>query len=100
MERAHGNKMEKYRHLGTVLPLVVGALGSWLPTNDEIAIALGFSRRKWSFIRRRVKLLAIQGTTKIIASHLARAATVDPDYELDELAEEEARETIAKEEDL
>ena len=100
MERAHGNKMEKYRHLGPVLPLVVGALGSWLPTNDEIAIALGFSRRKWSFIRRKMKLLAIQGTTRIIANHLARAAAVDPDYELDELAEEEAREMIAEEEEL
>ena len=90
MVRAHGNKLEKYRHLGPVLPLVVGALGSWLPANDEMSIALGFSRRKWSLIKRRIKLLAIQGTTKISANHLARAAAVDPDYELDELAEKSA----------
>lgn len=99
MERAHGEKVEKYQHLGTVLPLVVGALGSWLPTNNEIANALGFSGRKWNYMRRRMKLLAIQGTTKIIARHMARGAEIDPAYELEEEAEEEAREAIAEEED-
>jgi hypothetical protein len=91
--------VEKYQHLGTVLPLVVGALGSWLPTNNEIANALGFSGRKWNYMRRRMKFLAIQGTTKIVASHLARGAKIDPAYELEEEAEEEAREAIAEEED-
>ena len=47
-----------------------------------------------------MKLLVIQGTTKIIANNLARATAVDPDYELDEFAEEKAHETIAEEEDL
>ena len=100
MKRAHGNEMLKYRHLRPILPLVVGALSSWLPTYDEISIALGFNRRQWSFFRRSMKLLVIQGTTKIIANNLARATAVDPDYELDEFAEEKAHETIAEEEDL
>ncbi|GFS24493.1 reverse transcriptase [Elysia marginata] len=32
--RTGQDKRDKYGHLGTVLPLVVGALGSWLPEND------------------------------------------------------------------
>lgn len=99
MERAHAKKIDKYQHLGSVLPLVVGALGSWLPTNDEIAIALGFGSRRWSFIKRKMKLLAIQGTTKMIARHLARKDITDPDYELDFFTEEDALEEIAEEEE-
>ena len=71
LEQARVKKIEKYQHLGTVLPLVVGSLGSWLPTNDEIGKALGFNRRRWAYIRRRMRLLAIQGSTRVIEKHLA-----------------------------
>ena len=71
LQRAHDFKVEKYQHLGRVLPLVVGATGAWLPSNDEIAPALGIDPRTWNSIRRRLRLAAIQGTTKIISRHLA-----------------------------
>ena len=88
LERAKASKIEKYKHLGLILPLVVGSLGSWLPSNDEIAHALGFSRRKWHSMKKKMTLLAIQGSTKIIAKHLAyQTEDSDPLYE-----EEEPRE--------
>jgi hypothetical protein len=46
-----------------------------------------------------MKLLAIQGTTKMIARHLARKDITDPDYELDFFTEEDALEEIAEEEE-
>jgi hypothetical protein len=88
LERAKASKIEKYKHLGLILPLVVGSLGSWLPSNDEIAHALGFSRRKWHSMKKKMTLLAIQGSTQIIAKHLAyQTEDSDPLYE-----EEEPRE--------
>ena len=34
-------KIAKYGHLGTTLPVVIGALGSWLPSNNSVATSLG-----------------------------------------------------------
>jgi hypothetical protein len=45
LERAKASKIQKYKLLGLILPLVVGFLGSWLRSNDEIALALGVSER-------------------------------------------------------
>jgi hypothetical protein len=84
LERAREKKIEKYKHLGSVLPLVVGSLGSWLPSNDAIALALSFPGRRWSTAKRKMKLLAIQGTTRIIAKHLAYQTA-----ESDQLPEED-----------
>ncbi|XP_046638804.1 uncharacterized protein LOC124319615 [Daphnia pulicaria] len=88
LEKAQARKIEKYKHLGVVLPLVVGSLGSWLPSNDEICLALGFSGRKWQSLKKKMKLLAIQGTTQIIAKHLAyQTEASDPEPEEEEAEE-------------
>lgn len=90
LERAREKKIEKYKHLGSVLPLVVGSLGSWLPSNDAIALALSFTGRRWNNLKRKMKLLAIQGTTRIVAKHLAyQTAESDQLPEEDEEAEDE-----------
>ncbi|XP_046633154.1 uncharacterized protein LOC124312704 [Daphnia pulicaria] len=85
LEKGQARKIEKYKHLGVVLPLVVGSLGSWLPSNDEICLALGFSGRKWLNLKKKIKLLAIQGTTQIIAKPLAyQTEASDPEPEEEE----------------
>jgi hypothetical protein len=72
-----------------ILPLVVGSLGSWLPSNDEIALALGVSERKWQSMKKKMTLLAIQGSTRIIAKHLAyQTEDSDPLYEEEEPQED------------
>jgi hypothetical protein len=40
-DAGHAKKIEKYSCLGLTLPFVVGALGSWLPSNNAMASALG-----------------------------------------------------------
>ncbi|EFX69718.1 hypothetical protein DAPPUDRAFT_113337 [Daphnia pulex] len=85
LDKAQARKIEKYKHLGVVLPLVVGSLGSWLPSNDKICLALGFSGRKWQILKKKMKLLAIQGTTQIIAKHLVyQTEASDPEPEEEE----------------
>lgn len=87
--RHRQGKLKSTQHLGVVLPLVVGSLGSWLPSNDGISLALGFSGRKWQSLKKKMKLLAIQGTTQIIAKQLAyQIEASDPEPE--EAAEEGA----------
>ncbi|XP_045029421.1 uncharacterized protein LOC123472237 [Daphnia magna] len=89
LERARNKKIEKYKDLGSVLPLVVGSLGSWLPSNDAISLALSIPGRRWNNLKRKMKLLAIQGTTRIIAKHLAyQTEGSDPPPEEDEETED------------
>ncbi|RUS84839.1 hypothetical protein EGW08_007380 [Elysia chlorotica] len=58
--RAAQDKLDKSGHLGTVFPLVVGALGSWLPENDQIPAALQIPRGKWNEARRSMRASAIE----------------------------------------
>ncbi|KAI9554945.1 hypothetical protein GHT06_020225 [Daphnia sinensis] len=89
LEMARDKKIEKYKHLGNELPLVVGSLGSWLPSNDAISLALGIPGRRWNNIKRKMKLLAIHETTRIIAKHLAyQTEGSDPLPEEDEETED------------
>jgi hypothetical protein len=67
---AHARKVQKYSHLGTTLPFVVGSLGSWLPPNDLIATTLGISPRNWNSVRRDSRLLAIRGSLIIARQHI------------------------------
>ena len=67
---AHARKVQKYSHLGSTLPFVVGSLGSWLPTNDLIATTLGISPRTWNSVRRDSRLLAIRGSLTIARQHI------------------------------
>ena len=70
LKRAHAEKVNKYSHLGHVYPFVVGCLGSWLPSNNDIRTKLNIGHRNWNWLRRKARLLAIQGTTNIIINHL------------------------------
>ena len=65
-DAAYEEKVAKYRQLGNVYPFLVGSLGSWMPANDEIRRAFNITTREWSCVRRRCRLLAIQGSTAII----------------------------------
>ena len=62
---AAADKEEKYGHLGTVLPLVVGALGSWVPENDNICTKLDIPRRLWDEARRRMRQSAIEDSCRL-----------------------------------
>ncbi|XP_057365066.2 uncharacterized protein LOC130685765 [Daphnia carinata] len=89
LEKVWDKKIEKYKHLGSVLPQVVGSLGSWLPSNDAISLALSIPRRRWNNLTKKMKLLAIQETTKMIANHLAyQTEESDPPPEEDEETED------------
>ena len=81
LHSALNEKASKYRHLGPIYPFIVGAFGSWLPENRDIQLAFGLTARTWNSMRRKARLAAIQGTTRIISSHLAgsRDAEMEPD---------------------
>ena len=70
LEKARDEKVAKYKELGTTLPLIVGSLGSWLPTNDDIRAFLGISGRRWATFRRLARVAAIKGSMDIIRETL------------------------------
>ncbi|MFO0089556.1 MAG: RNA-directed DNA polymerase, partial [bacterium] len=84
LNSAHRKKVEKYNNLGEVLPLVVGSLGAWLPSNDAIRDTLNIPPRLWNGFRRRSRFLAIQGTTRIIQRHLHNGPTDSSEDEVDD----------------
>ena len=63
--RAAADKEEKYGHLGTVLPLVVGALGSWVPENDIIRTKLDIPQRLWDEARRKMRQSTIEDSCRL-----------------------------------
>ena len=79
LSRAQQEKISKYQQLGQILPFVVGALGSWPPETQEIQQTLQIHPRDWNYLRRRARLAAIQGTTKIINHHLNYTDEHKPD---------------------
>ena len=88
LERARKEKISKYQHLGQILPLVVGALGSWPPETEELRTTLQLHPRDWNRFRRRARLAAVQGSTKIIHHHLSYGETT-PSGENEEEEDEE-----------
>jgi hypothetical protein len=76
LQAGFDRKVAKYGHLGPTLPLVLGALGSWLPSNDAVASSLNIRPNAWRRFRRKSRLSAIQGTMKVVSNHL-RATEVD-----------------------
>ncbi|KAI9556009.1 hypothetical protein GHT06_018569 [Daphnia sinensis] len=71
LQAAYNRKVTKYQHLGQVLPLVLGSLGSWYPMNEDIRSLLGIDHRSWCTFRRRSRLAAIKGSMEMIREHLA-----------------------------
>ena len=63
-------KVAKYGHLGTTLPVVIGALGSWLPANNIVAASLGIRPKSWCCFRRNSRLMAIQASMRVVSRHL------------------------------
>lgn len=70
LDSAFERKVSKYMTLGNILPLVLGSLGSWHPRNEDIRSLLGIDGRSWNTFRRKARIAAIQGSTKMIAQHL------------------------------
>ena len=70
LEAAYTRKVVKYQHLGQVLPLVLGSLGSWHPLNDDIRSLLAIDHRSWSAFRRKSRLAAIHGSMEMVKKHL------------------------------
>jgi hypothetical protein len=88
LKRAKQDKISKYQHLGQILPLVVGALGSWPAETDELRQTLQLHPRDWNRFRRRARLAAIQGSTRIIHHHLSYGETTPPEENEEEEDEE------------
>ena len=63
-------KVEKYRHLGTVLPFIVGSFGAWWRENERIKFLLNSSEKAWLGVRRRCRLASVRGTTEMVIAHL------------------------------
>ena len=59
---ASDRKKSKYADIGTVMPLVVGALGSWVPENDNIKRALNIPTDMWKKMKRKMRVAAIEGS--------------------------------------
>ena len=82
LEAAYTRKVVKYQHLGQVLPLVLGSLGSWHPLNDDIRSLLAIDHRSWSAFRRKSRLAAIRGYMEMVKKHLTNTTdehiAVDP----------------------
>lgn len=53
LESAKDRKIEKYKHLGSLLPLVFGSLGSWRPSNDAISLALRIPGIRCNNLKRK-----------------------------------------------
>ena len=66
-DRAHADKVAKYRVISSrVLPLVVGANGSWSLANDDIRRHLKIGSRLWRAASAAMRKAAIEGTTKAV----------------------------------
>ena len=70
MYRAGREKRDKYGHLGEIFPLVVGALGSWIPENDAIRTALNIPHRRWNAARLRMRTSAIEDSCSLVKGFL------------------------------
>lgn len=67
--RKHAEKTEKYRHLGPVYPFIIGSFGAWWRENEKVMEAMEIRSRDWRGMRRRCRLHAIQGTTRLARIH-------------------------------
>ena len=97
LEAAYCRKVEKYLSTNIdVLPLVLGALGSWLPSNDDIRARFGIGARRWDVFRRLSRKAAISGSIETVRVHL-REIRLDSglDVEVDDEFDEAALEPVS-----
>lgn len=69
LQAGYDRKVAKKSTFGTTLLVVLWALGSWMPFNNEVVKTLGFRPIIWRCCRGKSRLLAIQGSMRIVASH-------------------------------
>jgi hypothetical protein len=73
------NKEEKYSCLGLTLSFVIGALGSWLPPNNAVTSTIRIQLSAWMRLRRKCRLMAIQGSIGIISRNIRGNREMDED---------------------
>ncbi len=73
LQAGFDRKVAKYGHLGPTLPVVIGALGSWMPSNNAVANSLNIQPNAWRRFRRKSRLAAIQGSMRVVSNHLHAA---------------------------
>ena len=71
LEAAYCRKVEKYLSPNTdVLSLVLGVLGSWLPSNDDICARFRIGARRRDVFRQLTRKAAISGPIEMVFVHL------------------------------
>lgn len=69
LEKGYSARIAKYSSHGTILPLVMGSLGSWDPCNDHIRSLFCINQNSWKTFRHITRLLAIKHSLAIIHNH-------------------------------
>ena len=67
MESAANRKIEKYRHLGYVIPFCVGSLGSWYSGNQILKTEMNFPTNTWKILKTASIKESIEGSGRILS---------------------------------
>ena len=67
MESAANRKIEKYRHLGYVIPFCVGSLGSWYSGNQILKTEMNFPINTWKILKTASIKESIEGSGRILS---------------------------------
>ena len=67
MESAVNSKIEKYRHLGYVIPFCVGSLGSWYSGNQILKTEMNFPTNTWKILKTASIKESIEGSGRILS---------------------------------
>ena len=71
LDLAFNTKAEAYSSLPhPVLPLIIGALGTWHKRNNAVRAFCRLGRRCWSSLRLRMRVSNIEATSKLVRTHL------------------------------
>ena len=67
MESADNWKIEKYRHLGYVIPFCVGSLGYWYSGNQILKTEMNFPSNTWKILKTASIKESIEGSGRILS---------------------------------
>ena len=59
--------IEKYRHLGYVIPFCVGSLGSWYSGNQILKTEMNFPTNTWKILKTASIKESIEGSGRILS---------------------------------
>ena len=65
--KASKRKLSKYANLGLVIPIVVGAMSSWLPDNILLKNELCIPGQLWAIFQSDCSKEAIEGSSKLLS---------------------------------